>query len=395
MSFCQYCGHQIPDDNSFCPNCGRLVKATAQHVEKEDRFEKFYDESYYSIDSDKKKSRKKPKVKKSKPVVNSVRVENNVQANYTAPTYTTPPVSNTAPTNNPQIYGYVPQENYGSLFVSVILFLLSLTGCCYGIPAVTIVITTIIIVVSFLGLFKYKFKGTIFLILAIMFSAMALLGSIGYGRRWGFFTVRQMEDGKDPILGETGVYVVPSSDDNGKTTVYYYYELTNTDEALVLIDQSVHLDFLDSAGKQVGSEYHHASYVLPGDTVYCFGIESLHSRRLGECVEIDGGLSSSSFASYEHFKNPIRSTDIEVSEASVSEEKYYQSVTGEITNNSDYNLDDPIVFVVFKLDGEVVLIDYTTAGVISSGETEDFTIKIFNALPEYDTIEVYVDVWSR
>ncbi len=129
--------------------------------------------------------------------------------------------------------------------------------------------------------------------------------------------------------------------------------------------------------------------------MYCFGIESLHSRRLGECVEIDGGLSISSFGSYEHFKNPIRSTDIEVSEASVSEEKHYQSVTGEITNNSDYNLDDPTVFVVFKLDGEVVLIDYTTAGVISSGETEDFTIKIFNALPEYDTIEVYVDVWSE
>ncbi len=394
MAFCAYCGHQIPDGNEYCPTCGRLVKVSSVHVEKGDRFGKFYDESYYSLDSDKKKSKKKPK--ETTPAYNTVPTEN------VTPTYNNEPVNNSQPTyntlpvnNNPQIIGYVPQEKYGTLFISIFLLLLSLTGCCYGIPIVTIIVTSAVILVSMLGLIKFKFKGTVLLILAIVFSTLALLGGIAYGQKWGFFQFRHSEDGRDPVLGDVGVYVVPSSDDNRKTTVYYYYELINTDDTFVLIDQGVKLEFLNSSGKKVGMEIPHTSYVLPEDTVYCFGIESMYSGRLEECVDVDATLYRTSFARFDYLNSPIRSTDIEISDVSLTEEKQSQNITGVITNNSAFKLEDPTVFVVFKLDDEVVAIDYTELGNISPGATEDFTIKIYNYLPEYDTFECYVDVWSE
>ncbi len=379
MAFCAHCGRRISDGINNCPFCGKPVNASSPSGGKENRFDKFYDESYYSIDSDNKKSKKR---KKEKPV----------QAYYSAPQS----YANTQAYNNPQPASTAEETN-GTLFASLAIFLFSIFGSCFGfgvgMPVIPIVVAAGLMVLIIYGL--RKFKGKVFLIFALIPTVTVLIANVIYSVVFGLFTVAQHYDGRDPILNEAGVYVPTPEDGGKKVTVYYYFAITNLDDTYVLQNQGVSLHFVNSSGKRVGIDIPRVEYVMPGDTVYVFGTETGYGDHLGECVDVEAEIRSNHFVDEERIATPVYSDEIEIWDIDVTEEKHSLNVTGSVTNDSDYKLTKPEVYVVFFCDDEIVAIDYGTISSLNPGETDDFEIKVYQDIPEYDTVECYLNIWAE
>ena len=73
---------------------------------------------------------------------------------------------------------------------------------------------------------------------------------------------------------------------------------------------------------------------------------------------------------------------------------YNTKVTGEITNNSDYDTSAiTLVYAIFRKGDEVVAIESTYVDPIYSGISRVFEISGFQDVPDYDSVQIFVDVW--
>lgn len=73
---------------------------------------------------------------------------------------------------------------------------------------------------------------------------------------------------------------------------------------------------------------------------------------------------------------------------------YNVKITGEITNNSSYDANSfPEVYGLFYKGDELVAIASNYVDTIYSGTTRAFEFKVLQNIPDYDSVEIYVDVW--
>ena len=134
---------------------------------------------------------------------------------------------------------------------------------------------------------------------------------------------------------------------------------------------------------------------MPGDTIYLFGSKTSRDQELLDYDDLQIKINITTFIGEDSIKEPIRSTDIEIWDVAEGRGETTDVVTGSITNNSDYELKNPAVYVVFKSGDEVVLFEHDRIGNIAPGDTVDFKIPITHPHSEYDSIECYVDVWGQ
>ncbi len=78
----------------------------------------------------------------------------------------------------------------------------------------------------------------------------------------------------------------------------------------------------------------------------------------------------------------------EITNVSEYQNDYDISFTGEITNNSDIDVEYVTIYIVFRKDGQIVGLEDEFISDLSGGETEVFEISTYDDI-KYDTYEIY------
>ena len=173
----------------------------------------------------------------------------------------------------------------------------------------------------------------------------------------------------------------------------FYVDIYNPNETLIAQSPKFTLNYRDASGAILATESVGVGLIMPGDTVRVFGVLSILKSDVSKAVSNDSNLECRGFSTESGFYNPIRSDEIVFSNISARGASYSGTVTGEITNKSAYDFNLSVIYAVLYKDGEIVAIyDGFTDGV-NAGQTRVFEINTFDTIPAYDTIECYADVW--
>ena len=173
----------------------------------------------------------------------------------------------------------------------------------------------------------------------------------------------------------------------------YFYEIYNPNTSTMITSMKLTLTLRNSSYAILGTSSANANIIMPGDTVYAFGTMQLTKSEASQ-IEYDDTQYEWDYATESRFYSPIRSSEIVVSNISARGTGYDTKVTGEITNNSDYDTSAiTLVYAIFRKGDEVVAIESTYVDPIYSGISRVFEISGFQDVPDYDSVQIFVDVW--
>lgn len=198
---------------------------------------------------------------------------------------------------------------------------------------------------------------------------------------------------KDPEIKDLVVCFQPFNQYSNYVYIDYFYEIYNPNTSSMITSMKLTLTLRNSSDAILGTSSANANIIMPGDTVYAFGTMQLTKSEASQ-IEYDDTQYEWDYATESRFYSPIRSSEIVVSNISARGTGYNTKVTGEITNNSDYDTSAfTQVYAIFRKGDEVVAIASTYVDPIYSGISRVFEINCFQDIPDYDTVQIFVDVW--
>ena len=173
----------------------------------------------------------------------------------------------------------------------------------------------------------------------------------------------------------------------------YCYEIYNPNTDVMITSMELDLTVRDSSNAILGTSTARANIIMPGDTVYAFGTLSL-TKSEAAAIDSDDTQYEWDYATESRFYSAIRTSEIVVSNVSARGTGYDTKVTGEIANNSAYDTSAfTQVYALFWKGDELVAIDSTYVDQIYSGGSRVFELKGLHNIPDYDTVQLFVDVW--
>ena len=198
---------------------------------------------------------------------------------------------------------------------------------------------------------------------------------------------------KDPEIKDLVVCFQPFNQYSNYVYIDYFYEIYNPNTSSMITSMKLTLTLRNSSDAILGTSSANANIIMPGDTVYAFGTMQLTKSEASQ-IEYDDTQYEWDYATESRFYSPIRSSEIVVSNISARDTGYDTKVTGEITNNSDYDTSAiTLVYAIFRKGDEVVAIESTYVDPIYSGISRVFEISGFQDVPDYDSVQIFVDVW--
>ncbi len=198
---------------------------------------------------------------------------------------------------------------------------------------------------------------------------------------------------KDPEITDFIVCFQPFNQYSNYVYIDYCYEIYNPNTSSMITSMKLTLTLRNSSDAILGTSSANANIIMPGDTVYAFGTMQLTKSEASQ-IEYDDTQYEWDYATESRFYSPIRSSEIVVSNITARGTGYDTKVTGEITNNSDYDTSAfTQVYAIFRKGEEVVAIASTYVDPIYSGISRVFEINCFQDIPDYDTVQIFVDVW--
>ncbi len=173
----------------------------------------------------------------------------------------------------------------------------------------------------------------------------------------------------------------------------FCYEIYNPNSDVMISAMDLTLSVRDESNAILATSTARANIIMPGDTVYAFGTLSLTESEAATIVSDDTQYEWD-YATESRFYSTIRTSEIVVSNISARGSGYDTRVTGEIANNSSYDTSDfTKVYVMFWEDDELVAIDSTYIDPIYSESSRAFDLNGTQNIPDYDSVQVFVDVW--
>ena len=341
MTFCPECGKKIPDDSIYCPYCRVVVdKARAKESKrsKKSKYEKIYDESSYSV-----KTEKKTKAAKTARLVLSI------------------------------------------VLIAVGSFIH------FKVPLYNVLLAVILLIVGVIAFFKYP-KGTILpKILTGMACLMAFFLLNYYVReafKYGFLFNGNPEKERNIVVSDYGVCVDPNSRKDDPIALYYI-AISNPNDTIVAFRQTGRIKMADYKDNYLTSENFKVPYILPGDTVYIYGSREIYGEDSVHSIEAEVSLNMTTYINEDFVLKPIEMSDLEITKVTVEDEGNRVVVKGKFTNYSDYELVNPRIMVVFMHNDDVISINYTVLDNVESRDSVKFKIEVFGDLPRYDSVECY------
>ena len=343
MTFCPECGKKIPDDSIYCPYCRVVVdKARAKESKrkrsKKSKYEKIYDESSYSLKTE----------KKTKATQNVI------------------------------------------LVLSIILIVVE-AFVHFKMPLYNVLMSAILLIITPIAFFKCPKGALLPKILSGMTIGLAfflLNYNVGQAFKYGFLFNGNPEKERNIVVSDCGVCIDPNSPKDDPIALYYI-AISNPNDTLVAFRQHGKIRMVDYKDNFLTYEYLKVPYILPSDTVYIYGSSEIYGKDSVHSIEAEVSLNPTTYINEDYVLKPIEMSDLEITKVTVESEDNCEVVTGRLTNYSDYELTNPQVIAVFMHNDDVVSINYTTLRNVLPGGTVKFEIQVFGDLPRYDSVECY------
>ncbi len=193
---------------------------------------------------------------------------------------------------------------------------------------------------------------------------------------------------KDLVITETGGGATVSEYDD-EVNVNFCAMVHNPNKVYAAEFTKILLTVRDKNGTILTTETIIGSYIMPGDTVPVCGSFYMPKEDLNEGLSFEVEAECSDLVKKSFFYKNIYSSEFTISNVSKrnTEDEYY--VTGEITNDSDYDLDSVYVTMIMRESGRIVYTDTTYVDKMPSDKTRAFKFENYDPWPEHDKVEFY------
>lgn len=181
-----------------------------------------------------------------------------------------------------------------------------------------------------------------------------------------------------------------SSKNGDYTHVYYCVEIENPNAEYAIQFPTITITSRDAEGKILKNDERVLNSIASGDTII-YGSDSLYEGAEPTTVDISVSNGKNDYAQQDNSKY-AKTSDFVITNVSENKGSFNTKYTGELTNNSEIDLSNISVTVVYKKDGEYVGGSVGFVDNVDSGATKVFEISSDYSL-EYDSYELYAIQW--
>lgn len=201
------------------------------------------------------------------------------------------------------------------------------------------------------------------------------------------------ESDKEPEIKDMQACFRPINPYFDYVYVDYYYEVYNPNTTVMFEGFRITWNLRDSSDSILGTDTAQINLIMPGETAYVFGTIQL-TKSEAEKIYSDDAQYEWDVKTESRFYSPIRQSEIEVTNVSARGIGYDTKVTGEVKNNSEYDTSAfTQVYVTFWKGEDLVAIESTYLDSVYSGSSRVFEVRGLHDIPDYDTVQIYVDVY--
>ncbi len=200
--------------------------------------------------------------------------------------------------------------------------------------------------------------------------------------------------GEKPLeLTDYGWYVGKPSEVDDNLYINFCGIIYNPNENLIAEFPKVLVTVRSEDGSILGTEGQTGSAILPGDTVTLCGMLSVPASEYNENAQFEFDTECSDFTKDSSMYENVKTSDLVISNVSEKRGDLENTVTGEVTNNSQSDLDMVNLSVVLRKDGKIVFMENTFVDGLNAGKTKAFELNSYDEWPEYDAIECSAQQW--
>lgn len=200
-------------------------------------------------------------------------------------------------------------------------------------------------------------------------------------------TSGEAQDGKQLELVDSGYTV---SSDDGHTSISYAAKIHNPNEEYAVEFPVITITARDADGKILKTENDKIFAIAANDTI-AIGREIVHEGDEPDSVEITVSNNSDDYI-HQSGSGKIRHDELTISNASEIIGEHERRYTGEVTNNSNENLDNVAITVIYKNGDKIVGGELDIIDELSIGSTKPFEISSYVDI-EHDSYEIYALQW--
>lgn len=199
------------------------------------------------------------------------------------------------------------------------------------------------------------------------------------------------EKTKEPVELELEDYGYTVSQKNGRTSISYAVKIKNPNTKYAVDYPVITATVRGADGKVLTTDDRTLMCIAADDTITYGGGLTYESDELPESVDFSVGNRDDNFV-LQMLSDAIPQEYIVIENTSEIVGEYNTKYTGEITNNSDADM-DVAVSVIFTKEGK--LLGGTTSYVddIGAGETKAFEISASSTVSDYDAYEIHAIQW--
>ena len=198
------------------------------------------------------------------------------------------------------------------------------------------------------------------------------------------------EKSKEPTEVELVDYGYTLSQESENAVVLYAVKIKNPNERYAINYPVITITARDVDNKILSTEDMTLSCISAGDTII-YANKMYYEGNLPETVEISAGNRDDNYT-LQLLSDAIYQEDIVIENTSENIGERKRTYTGEITNNSDTDM-DAAISIVFTKEGK--LLGGTTSYVddIGAGETKAFEVSSTKTISDYDAYEIHAIQW--
>ena len=194
------------------------------------------------------------------------------------------------------------------------------------------------------------------------------------------------EETKQPELVDSG-YTVLEPNSIGDIYLTYVVKVKNPNKDMAAVYTDITITGKNEDGSILFSNEDTIPLIMPGDTVAWAEDTVDCKNKVPASVEITVG--GTNFDSVDELDGGVMSSEFSIENLSIVEGDWGDSVTGEITNNSDMDCDDVIITVIYLKDDKMVGGYHSYQDDMSAGKKAAFDVSSWGLDDlEYEKIEV-------
>ena len=195
----------------------------------------------------------------------------------------------------------------------------------------------------------------------------------------------QKSQDKQPLVIADSGYTILPADSIGQVYATYAVALQNPNTKSVPSFWELTTTVKAPDGSVLGTEDQYIPSIAPGTTIYMSGDTvdcKGHTDAMMEFA-VSGSEYDSVLASHK-----VSDKDFAADNVNFIDDEISPGVTGEITNNSDKDATNVVVYIVFKKGGKPVGGGMTYIQNLPKGGKAPFEYSMFSSVPEHDEIAV-------